>query len=319
MRLVAILPAAALLAACAACSMTRAPRAPVPQYPTDVVRYGPERLAVAYDDPHRADKDLLLARINRDRVAAGVPPVSDDPRAALVGDLFCLDAAMAGTSGHWDLAGRPPFLRWAQKGGVDFHTENATSYSISSGRIDRPLAELLLQAHDGMMAERAPADGHRRTVLNPHQTHVGIGLAVVGGELRMTEEFTAAALDWIEIPAHALRAGEWATIAAGIPAGLVVSAIEIRHLPEPHALTRRDLAQRGAYSYPPIAHRYDPRLPEGVVYRGSGRGDFEVHNGRVSLAFPLDQGPGHYFVLTYVHRVGDAPYPVTAAMVTAEP
>ncbi|MGH9885249.1 MAG: CAP domain-containing protein, partial [bacterium] len=216
------------------------------------MRHGPERLAIAYDDPHRAEKDVLFARINRDREEAGVPPVAYEPRAALVGDLFCLDTAMEGAFGHWDLRGRAPFLRWAQAGGVDFHTENAASYSVSSGRVDRPLTELLLKTHAEMMAERPPADGHRRAVLDPNHTHVGIGLAVVGGEFRMTEEFTAVAFEWIEIPSRAVRAGEWASFAGLVSSGTDIETIEVRHEPPPRPLSLHDLQQRGSYAYPRI-------------------------------------------------------------------
>lgn len=58
-----------------------------------------------------------------------------------------------------------------------------------------------------------------------------------------------------------------------------------------------------------------------MTYRGGGRGDFEVERGRVFLGFPLDQGPGHYYVLAYVRRAGTPSplWPVTAAMLTALP
>jgi uncharacterized protein YkwD len=304
----------------AACRPFRTPSVP-PRYPTEVVRHGLDRLAIPYDDPQRHVKENLFARINRDRAEAGLPPVAYEPRAALVGDHFCLDAAMAGTVGHWDLQGRTPYLRWALAGGLDYHSQNTASYSFSSGSVDRPLADLLLEAHEIFMAERPPRDGHRRAVLDPTNTHVGIGMAVVGGEFRMSEEFTSVALPWIELPAKPLRAGEWASFASGVPDVLEVESIELRHEPEPRALKRGDLVNRGAYRYPRLVRRYDPHLPAGLVYRGGGRGDFEVKRGRVFLGFPLSEGPGHYFVLAYVRRAATTGplWPVTAAMITALP
>ena len=106
-------PAALLLAAgCAVHSSRRAGEAP----PT--IRLGPDRTAVVYDDPREGEKRALLARINRDRAAAGVPPLHYEPRASLVGDLFCLDAALRGFWGHWDDRGRPPFVRWGLAGRI---------------------------------------------------------------------------------------------------------------------------------------------------------------------------------------------------------
>ena len=56
-----------------------------------------------------------------------------------------------------------------------------------------------------MMDERPPDDGHRQTILNPLLTHVGIGLAQVGGEFRITEEFSRVAFEWLEVPDRPLR------------------------------------------------------------------------------------------------------------------
>src|SRR5262249_60258271 len=100
-------------------------------------------------------------------------------------------------------------------GGVDFQSENVASFSISSGRIDPPLRELLLQAHASMMAERPPLDGHRRTILDPDFTHVGIGLAAAGGGVRMSEEVTRVGFEWIELPAAPLPARAGARVAGG--------------------------------------------------------------------------------------------------------
>jgi uncharacterized protein YkwD len=208
----------------AGCARARGPAvADVP-----VVRLGADRTEVPYDDPRRADKQVLLERINRDRAAHGVPPVRYDSRASLAGDLFCLDAALSGSWGHWDLQGRAPYLRWGLAGGVDFHGENTASYSVSDGRVRRPVAELLLQVQEAMMAETPPSDGHRRTILDPGFTHVGIGAAVVGGEFRMSQEFTRAVFEWVEIPGRPLRAGQQARFAGRPPAGWDVAIVEVR-------------------------------------------------------------------------------------------
>ena len=80
--------------------------------------------------------------------------------------------------GHWDLSGRAPYDRYADAGGVDWSGEN---FSGTLRRGDPfhadELVGLLLEAHARMMAERPPADGHRRTVLDPDWTHVGFGAA----------------------------------------------------------------------------------------------------------------------------------------------
>jgi hypothetical protein len=274
---------------------------------------------VAYDDPRWEDKKPLFDRINEDRAAAGVPPVRYDRRAALVGDAFCLEAALAASWGHWDLEGRAPYLRWGLAGGLDYHAENVAAYSVSSGRIDGPVARALLEAHEEMMAERPPHDGHRRTILDPWSTHVGIGLGAAGGELRMSQEFVRAFFEWIEVPARPVTVGEWASFAGRPPAGWEVGAVEVRHEPYPRRLSLAELRRRGSYRYPPVLTTLRPRLPAGSEYVAGGRGEVEQDKGVVRLSFPA-RAAGHFFVVCYVRRRGPGPAemePVTAALITA--
>jgi uncharacterized protein YkwD len=285
-----------------------------------IVRIGPERIALAYADPLAGDKRALLDRINRDRAEAGVPPVRDEPRAALVGDRFCFDAALTRSSGHWDVSGRAPYLRWALAGGVDYESENVASYSISGGPFERPARELLFEAQAAMMAEQAPRDGHRRTILDPLFTHVGIGMAMVGGEFRMSEEFTRVAFEWVELPDGPLRAGARARF-AGLPLPeWEVGLVEIRFEPPPHAVDAAELRTRGSYHLPPLVQTLRPRLPEGSFYDTGDRGEFTVENGRIELSFLVDRR-GHYFVVCYLRKKGagtEVMTPGTAALVTAE-
>ena len=246
-------------AALPACVGLRGPGPPRPGH----ARLGPERVAIAYDDPHAGEKALLFQRINRDRALHGVPPLSYEPRAALVGDLFCRDAARSGTRGHWDAAGRAPYLRWGQAGGVDYHAQNAGSHTNTSGRLFLPLLDLLLERHEAMMAERPPDDGHRRTILDPLFTHVGIGAALAGGEFRMTEEFTRVGFEWIEVPKSPLAVGGLATFAGRPLAGWEVGLVEVRFEPPPRPLLPLDPCALGAYAYPPIVRRSARSPPPG--------------------------------------------------------
>ena len=212
-----------------------------------MVRFGPDRGRVAGAEREPAAKAALLSRINAERRAAGVPPLKYDLFAARVGDAFCLDAAVTGVSGHWDLAGRAPYLRWALAGGVDYHAENACSYSrIGGGFREDEASSLLLQAHGRMMAERPPDDGHRQTVLDPLWTHVGIGFAAAGGEVRMTEEYSRRLAEWVEMPASPLPPGSVAPFAMRLPAGWNVGVIEVAFERFPKPLTAAETRRRGS-------------------------------------------------------------------------
>jgi uncharacterized protein YkwD len=300
--------------ACAPLGGRREPARP------STIRLGPERLRVPYDDPRAADKAVLLARINRDRAAHGISPVGLDPRAALVGDLFCLDGALSGAWGHWDLHGRAPYVRWGLAGGADFHAQNAVALSVSSGRLDLPVADLLVQAHDSMMAEQPPDDGHRRTILDPRWTHVGIGAGAAGGQFRMSQEFTRVAFDWMDVPAAPVRAGGRAWFAGRPSPGWRVGLVEIRFEPPPRPLSRAQAVARGSYGYPDEVLSLHPPLP-GPFSTGPERSEVRLRrDGSIAFPFRLDHGPGYYFVLCYLQGgagEGERMTPATAAMVTA--
>ena len=288
--------------------------------PPRVVRMGPERTRIVYDDPRAQEKRVLFERINRDRTLHGVAPVEYDPRAALVGDLFCLDGALSGSWGHWDLQGRAPYVRWGLSGGVDFHAENAAAWSADSGRLDTPVTEILLSSHESMMAEAPPDDGHRRTILDPQWTHVGIGLGSVGGQFRMTQEFTRVGFEWVEVPAEPVRPGTRVVFAGKPLPDWEVGLIEVRFEPPPQRLTHKEVTQRGSYGYPPaILNERPPIVSAFPVVQD--RSAIEIHRGGwLSFPFRLDRGPGYYFVLCYLQHVGangTAMTPATAAMVTA--
>jgi uncharacterized protein YkwD len=139
----------AVLAALAAGCASRLPAdAPMP-----LVRYGPGRASTPYAERAREAKAALLARINADRVAADAPPLAYDLVAAKAGDAFCLDAARTSVMGHWDLAGRAPYDRFADAGGVDWGGENFGGSSRTPPYAADELVGLLLEAHGRMMAE----------------------------------------------------------------------------------------------------------------------------------------------------------------------
>lgn len=312
---------AAVVLAILALGVSALRTAPPPAAPYQVRRHGPERLKMAYGDPLRQVRDHLVARINRDRALHSVRPLRYDPRLSLVGDRFCLDAAMAGSTGHWDVMGRAPYVRWGLAGGVDFHSQNAGSYSNSGGSVEGSPEAIALEIHRQMMAEEPPDDGHRQTILNPLLTHVGIGLAQVGGEFRMTQEFSRVAFEWIEIPDRPVPSGTRVEFAAKPLAGYEVGIVEVAFEPPAKPATPRELSRRGGYGYPKAYRTFRPKLRGGWLYRGGDQGNFDVsESGVFRIRFACDKGPGAYFVLCYVRRKGDRNpemAPATAAMIAA--
>lgn len=285
-------------------------------------RFGPDRAASPYAGRSHDAKAALLARINADRAAAGVPAVEVDLVAAEAGDAFCLDAARTGVLGHWDLAGRAPYDRFADAGGVDWSGENfsGTSRRGESIRKDE-LVGLLLEAHGGMMAEKPPDDGHRRAILDPHWTHVGIGVALEGGEFRMTEEFTRHAAVWVEAPASRVRAGRTVPVNVQLPKGWKLAAVEVAHEKFPRPLTAKEIRKRSSYEYPKGAQRLLPRLTPGFRYSDGSTGEVTTSDGLVRAKIALLSGAGSYWVLVYAApgaAEGKTLSPITAVRILAD-
>jgi len=286
-----------------------------PVAPVAVVRHGPDRGAIVYEERAPEAKRTLLARLNGDRRRHGLPPLAYDLVGAKAGDAFCQDAATRAFSGHWDLEGRPPYLRWAMAGGVDYHGENASSLS----RIGSPVAPseiegLLLAAHARMMAETPPDDGHRRAILDPAWTHVGFGVGWVGGEFRMTEEFSRRVVDWVDLPAGPVRAGGSAPFGLKLPQGWKPAAIDVCFESAPSPLSRAEIARRSSYAFPPSTMKLRPLLPGPYRYDDGSRGQFETSGGRISVAIPLSRGPGHYWVLVFAGEGSIHGRPLTPAV-----
>jgi uncharacterized protein YkwD len=316
------LAAAAAVAGLAAASCARP--APIPAglgVGYQLLRHGPDRLSIPYSESYHEAKRAVFERINRDRAIYGYPPLQYEPRAALVGDRFCLDTALAGSWGHWDTAGRAPYVRWGEASGVDYHIQNSGAYSDSGGTLGLTPVQLGLLIHESMMDETPPHDGHRRAILDPWLTHVGIGMARVSGEFRLTQEFTRVAFEWMEAPDRPVATGAEVVFGGKPLQEWEVGLVEIRYEPFPKRLRLPELFRRGGYGYPRVVDALRPSLPAELSYYGGGRGDFDLRaGGEFRASFRLTHGPGHYFIVCYTRRPREPQselHPATAIMVTA--
>jgi uncharacterized protein YkwD len=307
--------AALLAGACAFAPLNRTD-APIP-----LVRRGGNAAAGTYAERFPEAKARLFERLNRERRAAGAPPVAYDLLGASVGDAFCLDAATSRTSGHWDAAGRPPYLRWALAGGVDYHAENFSALTRTGADVDEgEVSRLLLDFHGQMMAERPPADGHRRTVLDPAWTHVGIGAAVAAGEFRMVEEYSRRVVLWVEVPRAPVSAGARAPFAVKLPPGWALASLEVGYEPAPRPMSREEVRRRGSYAYPAVSQHFFARAPANTRYTNGSRGEVDLVRGVARVEIPLLSGPGNYYVFVFAAPgsfEGRSLSPLTAALIQA--
>ncbi|HET7437056.1 MAG TPA: CAP domain-containing protein [Thermoanaerobaculia bacterium] len=272
----------------------------------------------------------VLNLINRDRQSQGLPPVQLDAQASAIADAYCTEQIRNRTSGHFSTDGLAPYMRYSFSGGNDGVSENAAAWSANYGFGDRALYEMATRSEAAMMAEKPPHDGHRKTLLDPYATHVGIGLAWEKGEFRLAHEFVRRYVSWKHPLPRTATTGELVT-ASGTPlGGAKVEAISVHYEAFPQPMPAHVANSIDSYSLPDRRKDYLPRLdsyysrrPDGTIlmlrreYEGGGKGDFRVSEDDGSFAFdiPFTEGDGVYTVVVWVRPAGGGA-PVAASNVS---
>ena len=271
----------------------------------------------------------MLRMINHDRAANGLRPVELDPEASNLADSYCRQQIRNGTTGHFTIDGETPYMRYSFAGGNDGVSENAAAWSAAYTFTDRALYEMIRRSQEAMMAEKAPHDGHRRTILDPSATHVGIGLAWEKGEFRMTQEFVRRYLAWSRpLPRAAGLYEEISGAAKPLP-GYEVEAISVHHEPIPRSLAAATANLIDSYKLPDNRREYLPRLRSFTRRTGTGsievireqysdgrNGDFTVNkDGSFRFTVPFPDGPGVYTVVVWLRKAGEKD-PIAASNVS---
>jgi uncharacterized protein YkwD len=154
------------------------------------------------DDESLRLKLAQLDIINTSRKKYKAPPVRLDILASRVANKMCREAADNEFIGHWNLAGEKPYQRYAFAGGNDHVSENAfgewssDNYTISQSVI----SSMMKSGHGSFMAEKAPYDGHKKTVIDKSHNYVGIGFYLSGNQFRYYEEFIDRYFEFENIP-----------------------------------------------------------------------------------------------------------------------
>jgi uncharacterized protein YkwD len=262
----------------AACAPTggRAPRlAPVDQiHPTE---------------PWTEVKRQVLDGVNRARRQAGLAPVAWDRVLEHTGDEFCRRLVAEGGTGHVVADGVPPYLRYVLAGGDGFHRQNVGSLD-STGSVDpADLSEIALELLASMLGEQPPDDGHRETILDPLATHLGVGVAVGDGSVRISHEFAGRrATEWRPPPVVA-RPLTLVRLDGAVSEPLEVAAVEVLWQPLP-AERPADASPVRVYGYPPSRAVFAAPVHS---HAGSRAGDVETLStgGRGRFTFSWRTGP----------------------------
>jgi len=146
------------------------------------------------------------------------------------------------------MAGEKPYHRYAFAGGYDHVSENAfgewssDDYSVSPSKI----SSLMESGHNSFMAEKAPADGHKKTIIDKAHNYVGIGYWLSGKQFRYYEEFIDRYLEFENIPSE-MKAGDRCTITVKTNGKNYLYFLMIYREKLPQTLTPSEIRNKGSY------------------------------------------------------------------------
>ena len=265
----------------------------------------------------------LLRAINEDRSSTGRALVTLDSLATVVAQSHAEAMSAHGFFSHYGPAGDAPYERLAEAGGTAHVLENVFQWrerGSSPRRMGDPWGRFdVRQAEAWLMA----SPGHRETILDPHRTSVGLGMAVDAGrgEVVIVQDFIARHVD-IDVPPRAWRRSPTGisgrVLATGLRPILIVLRRELR--PRPWQVTgdrppggsyddgtgRAMLLPPWAIAWRPSDRSFTATLPlgrgsesgryYGIVYvapernveRALGRGSVATEDGWPGAAFVID-------------------------------
>lgn len=169
-------------------------------------------------------KLIQLELINKSRGKRKRQTVKLDILASRVANKMCKEASEKGFVAHWNTAGEKPYHRYAFAGGNDHVSENAYGESLKTVGFSIGSVEMLdsiettrgddpaysndsvsvlfymKKGHDAFMSEKAPHDGHKKTVLEKWHNYVGIGYYMGKNNFRYYEEFIDRYYEFLEVP-----------------------------------------------------------------------------------------------------------------------
>jgi len=202
----------------------------------------------------------MLALVNRDRATQGLGPVELDEGAPTVaGQAHAEDMARLGYLGHWGSDGSVPEQRHTEAGGSDMVLENALCFTDEAKRTldGKPLIDpaQVERAESLFFDEVPPNDGHRKNILKPGHTKVGIGVAQpisTATEIAVpcfAQEFTDGYGTYSALPKRA-KVGTVLRVEGTLSAGARPTGVGVARVVRPVAIAPSELNKRRSYPVP---------------------------------------------------------------------
>ncbi|MBI3940725.1 MAG: CAP domain-containing protein [Acidobacteria bacterium] len=249
----------------------------------------------------------LVERINQDRTRMDQPPVSFLGDLSQLADEHCREMLQWDYVSHWNRAGLKPYMRYSSGGITDHTAENIASLKDTSFRpVMGHIWQEMIRRHESLLHEQAPDDLHRKSILNPQHTHVGIGLAYDETGMTLIEVFAGRYLSVAPLPRRAKLSEKVSLRAKSVSRDFKLEGISIFYDELPRPYSAGDLAATHSYGFPDAERILRRRLPSPYVYQGGGAGEIRVDPDEsfvCEIEFFKKQ-PGVYTVVVWLKKDG---------------
>jgi hypothetical protein len=198
---------------------------------------------------------FVLAMVNRDRNTHGRSPVTWEDTAARAGQRHADDMATHGFTAHIGTDGSFPEQRYTDAGGQHMIMENAGCYADAAARTLDPDARFsaaaLEKIHQAFMNEVPPNDGHRRNILTPWHTSLGVGLSQTKGlDIPcMAQEFVDNYGQYEALPRRS-KLGEKIHISGIVAPPATIAGVGVARVDKPRRADPSNLNKTSVYAIP---------------------------------------------------------------------
>lgn len=250
----------------------------------------------------------MLSLINRDRALFGLPPVElDEGAPTIAAQAHAEDMARLGYLGHWGSDGSVPEQRHTEAGGADMVLENALCFTDEAKRVVDPKPRIdpkqIERAESLFFDEVPPNDGHRKNILKPFHTRVGIGVAQsteTAKELAVpcfAQELVDGYGTYAPLPRTA-KIGSTIHVEGTLTAKARPTGVGLARIPTPKPLPPSELNKRRSYPVPkPYQMYWGPSFVTPIVVKIEGQ--------KLAVDVPLnDKGQAGLYEVSVWGKIG---------------
>jgi hypothetical protein len=223
-----------------------------------------DRTISAHDDLEDTFKDIrknILEMINEERDVAKVQPVALDDLATAVATKHAVDLVTKEFTSHWGSDGLKPYHRYSFAGGTAATEENVSSADNTWSLKAKDLKQDTAYLHVRLYQEKPPYDGHRKTILAPQHTHVGLVIVVQVLRLRLVELFVAKYVEIRPIKQAAKPGASLPFTGKMLRRGYSLHHVEVFYEPLPVRPELSWLRQPRPYGLPNESRVLRPKVP----------------------------------------------------------